>query len=381
MGSRTMPPMMGMMMLGRLIMYFCGDYDSWDMRSLMMGMGMRGGMMGGMGGGMMGGMGMMGGGMRSVPPTGLPFADLKGGQTRHLPTRLVSLNPPNQQGGVRLPQEGEALRIVDIGDVSENPRVQKAMKRLAAEKAASTVAQLVMWNLAAGLDWETIAELSQNWANRYELALARDFVDHLDTISEWESGRILFDISGADGVAQAQAANLKKALEGKVVLGLRSGMGIPARPDGPALACLVRLTADEAQVQLAGSDAMAQRWVPFGKFTLPLGDEKSDVDATKLADHVAEGLLGRVVRAQLVKGPREKGKLTYRIHINNTSPFRLNGLAAVGLESKDDSKPRVLAGISIPPRRSMTVPASEDVVNTLGLKRGIRLTAVDLSGL
>ena len=30
--------MMGLMMLGRLIMYFCGDYDSWDMRSLMMGM-------------------------------------------------------------------------------------------------------------------------------------------------------------------------------------------------------------------------------------------------------------------------------------------------------------------------------------------------------
>ena len=29
---------MGMMMLARLIMYFCGDYDSWDQRCLMMGM-------------------------------------------------------------------------------------------------------------------------------------------------------------------------------------------------------------------------------------------------------------------------------------------------------------------------------------------------------
>ncbi len=39
-----------MMMLARIIMYFCGDPDSWDMRSLMIGMmGMRG-MMGGMGG-------------------------------------------------------------------------------------------------------------------------------------------------------------------------------------------------------------------------------------------------------------------------------------------------------------------------------------------
>ena len=41
--SGTMPATMGMMMLARIIMYFCGDPDSWDMRSLMIGM------MGGMG--------------------------------------------------------------------------------------------------------------------------------------------------------------------------------------------------------------------------------------------------------------------------------------------------------------------------------------------
>ena len=35
---RTMPPTMGMMMLSRLIMYLCGDYDSWDHASLMIGM-------------------------------------------------------------------------------------------------------------------------------------------------------------------------------------------------------------------------------------------------------------------------------------------------------------------------------------------------------
>ena len=39
-----------MMMLARMIMYFCGDPDSWDLRSIMIGM--MGGMgMGGMGGG------------------------------------------------------------------------------------------------------------------------------------------------------------------------------------------------------------------------------------------------------------------------------------------------------------------------------------------
>ena len=128
--SGTMPSMMGMMMLSRMIMYFCGDPDSWDMRSLMIGMmgGMRGGMgggmgmMGGMGGGMMGG---MGGGMRSVPPTALPSAILNPGQTRHLPTRLVVLTPPDPREGVRLPEKGEPLQLGDIAEINDNPRVQK----------------------------------------------------------------------------------------------------------------------------------------------------------------------------------------------------------------------------------------------------------------
>ncbi len=59
----------------------------------------------------------------------------------------------------------------------------------------------------------------------------------------------------------------------------------------------------------------------------------------------------------------------------------LNGLAAVGTTSKDDETPRILAGISIPPRKHMTVPASEDLVKKLGLKKGIRIVALDLSAL
>jgi hypothetical protein len=382
-GGGTMPPMMGMMMHGRLIMYFGGDFDSWDMRSMMMGMGMMGGMgMGGMGMGGMGGMmGGMGGGMRSVPPTGMPFADLKPGQTRHLPTRLVSLNPPDPQGGVRLPAVDEPLRIGDIADVSDNPRVQKALKRLQFQKAARTVSQLVMWNVATGLDWATIGELSKDWSNRYELALARDFVDHLNTVSDWETGRILFQISGTDTRSNARAAELEKAFTGKLVLGLRTGMGIPTRPDGPSLSCRVRLQAAEAQVQLSSSYAAAQKWVALAKFTVPLEAGKRSGDPVALADEVVEGLLSRVVRAQLVKGPRHKGKLTYQLRIDNGSPLRLNGLAAAGETSKEDEKARVLTGISIPPRRSMTVPASEEVIKALGLKQGVRIVAIDLSGL
>jgi hypothetical protein len=111
------------------------------------------------------------------------------------------------------------------------------------------------------------------------------------------------------------------------------------------------------------------------------GESNSEEGATKLADAVAEGLIGRLVRAQVVRGERQKGKLTYGLRIDNASPMILSGLAAVGMESGEGAEPHVLSGISIPPRRSFTVPVSEEAVKALHLRRGIRLTALDLSGL
>ena len=75
------------------------------------------------------------------------------------------------------------MRIVgDIAQVNDDARVQKALRRLAAEKAPTSLSQLVMWHLAAGLDWNTIAQLSREWSNRNELTSAKDFVDRLDTL-------------------------------------------------------------------------------------------------------------------------------------------------------------------------------------------------------
>ena len=45
------------------------------------------------------------------------------------------------------------------------PAVQKALKRLAADKAPETVATLVMWNVSGGMDWDEIAGPSKGWAN------------------------------------------------------------------------------------------------------------------------------------------------------------------------------------------------------------------------
>ena len=141
----------------------------------------------------------------SVPPTSLPFANLKPGQTRNLPTRLVSLSQPDpdSETGVSLPAKGEKLQIGDISQVNGDARVQKALKRLAADKAPATVSQLVMWKLASGMDWANIAQLSAKWANPHELTLAQEFVDRLDTLPDDETGTILFAIEGVDAAGKA----------------------------------------------------------------------------------------------------------------------------------------------------------------------------------
>jgi len=363
------------------------------MRSLMIGMmgGMGGGMMGGMGG-MGGGMGGMGGGMRSVPATDLPSALLDPGQTRSLPTRLVSINRPDAEGVLRLPEQGEALKLGDIAQVTDNAQVQKALRRLAVDKAPTSLSQLVMWRVAGGLDWNTISQLSEKWANnrnmlesvRYELTLAKEFVDHLDALPEGETGRVLFQVDGGDAASEPMASEIGKALDGKTVLGLVARVGeIPSRPEGPAVACRVRLNASEALVQVSSSDATARNWVPFGKFTLPVTQDKGKLDTVRFADGLAEGVLSRLVRAQVIKGTaRDKGgKLVYQIRIDNASPLILNGIAMLGTASQADEAPKVWWGISISPRRSLTLPATEADVRTMGLKKGIKLVAIDLSGL
>ena len=130
--------------------------------------------------------------------------------------------------GLVLPAQGEKLRIVgDIARVNDDPQVQKALRRLAGGLAPASVSQLVMWRLSGGLDWETIAQLSQKWANRSELTLAKDFVDQLSSLPEGESGRILFEITGTDPAGESRAAALTEAIKGKTILGLQAVIGVP----------------------------------------------------------------------------------------------------------------------------------------------------------
>ena len=60
-------------------------------------------MMGGMGGGMMGGMGVV---CDLFRRRHLPSALLNAGQTRNLPTRLVSISSPDPQAGCEPARKG-----------------------------------------------------------------------------------------------------------------------------------------------------------------------------------------------------------------------------------------------------------------------------------
>jgi hypothetical protein len=405
----TMPASMGMMMLGSLIMRMVGDRDSWDFSSLragmmMMGGGMMGGMgmggMGGMGGGMMGGMGMggMGGGFRSVPPTSLPEATLQPRQVRHLPTAVVSLNGPDANSQPAIPAKGEKLQVSAIDQWTDDSRTRTALKRLAETKAPQSIAQMVLWYVTAGADWEDIGRLTQGWGNAHEIALARRFVAGLEKTERpdplVDAGRLYFEIKGEGSGPQELADGLRALWSKHVVLGLSGKEGIPDRPGGPALACRVAVGETSVVIKLSASHPSGSDWVALREFTIKrpkaapdaskdmlTSDPARQRNAAVLGDAVAEKLVEHLVRVQLARGPRIKGKESFRVKILNMSPMILNGLALAGSEVREGNAPSVLAGLSVPPLKSLTVPASSEMVERLRLKDGVRVLAADLSGL
>jgi hypothetical protein len=379
-----------MIMLGRLIMSLVGDRDSWDYQSLTAG-GLGGGGIGGggIGGGGFGGGGFGGGGggggFRSIPPAGAASALVRPGQTRELPTRLVSLSGPAAGSGVVMPQKGEALEIRDIETIEGiNPQLQKVVKRLAEEKAPETVAQLVLWHLGYAIDWPTLERFSRPWANRSEVALARQFVDRQGGLESSdqvaEPGTLFYDLSSTGPEHERLASDVRTLLDARPLLGLTARPGVPRHPDGPALACRVEIGGAAASVRVSSSDESGTSWVDVGKFSLPLLEpDGTSLTHAGFADRCAEGLLDRLVRVRLTR--EGQGKTAFRIRIVNGSPLVLNGLTLGGSEPKPESRPSTLVGLSLSPRRTMTVPATHEVVRRLGFTKGIRVLAVDLSGL
>ena len=388
----TLPASSGMVMLGQLIMSLVGDRDSWDFRSLSVGLGGAGGGLGGglaggggVGGG--GGFGGGGGGFRSVAPTAPASALVKPGQTRHLPTPLVSLSGPSDEGELSMPCQGEPLEILDVDALpGASPRLRAAVKMLAQGKAPQTVAQLVLWHVGIGIDWSRLERLARRWASPGELALARRFVSKLDATAREgtvvEPGILEVDLIATGPESEAWATQLRSILDGRPMLGLTVRVRQAEPPRGPALACQVRLERETASALVLTNDEARTAWRAVGRFSVALADSKgTERSAEEVADALAEGLLDRLVRVQLTPGPRVKAKAAYKIRIDNGSPLVLHGLALAGSAAAPEVKPSLLLGISLPPKKSLAVPASSDVVHRLKLKEGIRVQAVHLSGL
>jgi hypothetical protein len=409
-GGGTMPASMGMMMLSRLIMYLCGDTDSWDQRSLMIGMmGMRGmGGMGGMGGGMggmMGGMGGMGGGFRSVPPTGPLETTLQPGQERHLPTTVVSMNAPDANMRPVVPAKDEVLQISGIEQWTDDARTTNALKKLAQAKAPASIAQMVLWYVTSGANWDDVGRLSQGWGNAGEISLARRFVAEMaieqvtSDPARADKELLYFEVKSDDAESAALATGLKSLWEKHPVLGLAASEGVPEHPAGPALACRLSISASSTDVRLSASHPAGTEWISFAKFQIKRGElnggaDKEQKDAStltneqsqeresaRLGDAVAEALVTRLVRLSLAKGAKVKGKDTFRLKIINDSPLVLRGLAIGGPAVTEANPPSLLLGLSVPPLKSYSVSASPEVVERLDLKKGTRVFAADLSGL
>jgi hypothetical protein len=250
---------------------------------------------------------------------------------------------------------------------------------------------MVLW-AAAGMPWATIAQLSKNWANPQELALAKQLVADLDAKAEdADTGRILIEVTAKSEATKALADQLNATFKGQTMLGLAIEGSVPARPTGPAVACKVQIGGSaekpEASVQLASSDANASAWSAVGKFELPVPcDDAGKIKAGAFGDALAEGLLDRLVKVSVRKqnngmlpaAPKTVG--AYVIRIENYSPLLLNGLAVSGMKAKAGDPIKLLLGISLAPRRTFVVPVTAESVEKLGLKN-IKPVALDLSGL
>jgi hypothetical protein len=180
---------------------------------------------------------------------------------------------------------------------------------------------------------------------------------------------------------------LRTVLAERSMLGLAVKEGVPMNPQGPSLAIRVRLDEKVARVQFSSTKPAASTWVPLGKLELPLlkdetGKDKTPRPAAELADALAQSLLGRLVDATLIPGKKVKSKETYKLRIDNASPLILNGLALTGSAERSAARPpSSLAGMTLTPHRSLTLPASAAMVESLGLKQGVHVIAVDLSAL
>jgi hypothetical protein len=301
-----------------------------------------------------------------------------------LATRLVRLDSDLGESSA-MPAKGEALKLGEVEALSNDPRVRKALRRLVEEDVPQSIGQLALSRLG-GLDWDAIDERARGWANLDELALARRFVEQLDrepTGGKPEKrGALYWDVAARDDARIPAADALLATLRSRPVLGLDpSKKAVPDSPQGPSLAVRVTLggRSEKAGVHVSINAASARsgRWESAGKFTLPEKNGAGEPNLDYLTDSIAGGILGQLVRVELIKGGSANGtKVSDRLRIVNSSPLILHGLMVAGSSPDLDDSP-ALRALALAPRRSLTVTVTPKAVQKLGLRTGLHATAAN----
>lgn len=349
-------------------------------------------------------MGGMGGGFRSVPPSGPAHATFEPNQERHLPTNLVSMNPPGKDQRPLSPAKGEVLQISAIEQWTEDARIRTALKRLVEAKTPRPIAQMAIWYVVSGADWNDIGRLAQGWGNASEIALARRFVQNLvsseapasSTRNVADAGWIYWELKTTDGRKTELTDSLAQLWDQYPVMGLSAKQGIPEQPGRPSLACRMTLSDGELLLSLEASHPSDSEWVLLGKTKIKITEIEPTASAEsakwnaaqgleartiKLGNVVTEKMLARLIRVQITKHAQSKGKDAYMVKVINQTPLLLDGLMLGGIDVKEGVAPSMVSGLSLSPLKSLSLPASSEAVERLQWKKGIRVLAADLSGL
>src|SRR5262249_28997906 len=153
---------------------------------------------------------------------------------------------PEPDGHIAMPAQGESLQLNEIGRINTDPWTRKVLRRLAEDQTPPNVAQVVLWHVSGGLNWDTLDRVTSEWANSEERTLARRYVELLrDEENEGSApagaAHIFWELTNLTGEHKALMTDLRAQLATETLLGLKGKEGIPTRPEGACLAFRMRL--------------------------------------------------------------------------------------------------------------------------------------------
>jgi hypothetical protein len=316
-------------------------------------------------------------GLQSVPATARNHSrevTVPVGETIELTLPGVCLNY-----GLPAPTPRNILRLMDVGEYSQDPIVQKALRSLATYGTSHGVAQAVMWRVCNDLSFETMAEQTGKVINIHEIALAARFVEALANSGSGElvdpaavsQSRIFVQVRG-EGMLSDEAKRL-----GGEIAGLRM-LGMPLQvveseslPDAaaPALYLHVNLTdtkAGETRGRVAvTSCAQAGAWLPLGTVMFRDNSSISVLDGPTLVKAVDRAVASSFVTVKPAR--RTLGSTTLKVE--NRLPFTVSSLVVkAGSSSGSPSVP--FEGVGVGPARSALLPiqaATASVVERIEL--------------